>query len=210
MYIQHQGHSCFRFSDKDSSIIVDPFSKETGLRTPKIKDDMVLVSHGHFDHSNLEDVSEETVIINGPGEYEMKGIYIKGIPSYHDNSKGSERGLNTIYIVQMDGVSLCHMGDFGQDKLEEEQLEKIGDVDVLMIPVGGKYTIDGKQAVQISSQIEPKIIIPMHYKVSDLKIDIDGPEKFLKEVGLTPEKTDKLRVSQKTLPQEEIQLFMFT
>ena len=204
--------------------MIDPFSKDIGLKPPRIKDDLVLVTHHHFDHDNLEGVDSEasirdariedprsakpigTFIIDGPGEYEKQGISVKGIQSFHDKSEGKERGLNTIYVIKAEDMTICHMGDYGQDKFEEHQLEEIGDVDVLMIPVGGVYTIDYKEAVDVIRQIEPKIIIPMHYKLKDLKVDIAGPDKFLKEIGLTPEKVDKLKIVKKNLPVEEMKL----
>ena len=209
MNISWFGHSCFRIESKEGSILIDPFSKDIGLKPPKIKDNIVLVSHHHYDHDNVEDASPQTMIIDGPGEYEKQGILVRGIQSFHDKSGGKERGLNTIYVIKAEDMAICHMGDFGQDKFEEHQLEEIGDVDILMIPVGGKYTIDYKEAVNVISQIEPKIVIPMHYKVKDLNIDLEGPEKFLKEIGLIPEKTDKLKISRKTLPVEETKLILF-
>ena len=121
-----------------------------------------------------------------------------------------ERGLNTIYVIRMEGITLCHLGDFGQESLEDEQVELIGGVDILFVPVGGKYTIDGKQAVSIVKQIEPKIIIPMHYKISGLSIEgLDGPQTFLKEVGIKPEEVDTLKINAKSLPVEEMKLITF-
>ncbi len=210
MTISWFGHACFRLESKNISLLIDPFSKDIGLKPPRIKDNIVLLTHNHYDHANILDAPPDAKIINGPGEYEIQNIYVRGVQSYHDNSKGAERGLNTIYVIQAEEIVVCHMGDFGQDKPEERQLEEIGDVDILMIPVGGKYTIDGKQAAEIVSQIEPKIIIPMHYKIPELKIDISGPDKFLKDIGIAPEKVDKLKVTRKTLPQEETKLVMFT
>lgn len=150
------------------------------------------------------------MIINGPGEYEVKGVYIQGVPSFHDNINGAERGPNTIYTTKFEEISLCHLGDLGQESLDEKQVDLIGDVDVLMVPVGGKYTIDAKEAVKIIGQIEPKIIIPMHYKTPDLKIDLEPVDKFLKEVGLVPEKMEKFKITQKTLPQEEMKLILLS
>ena len=203
------GHSCFRIESKEGSILIDPFSKDIGLRPPRIKDDLVLVTHDHYDHNNIEGAGPETMIINGPGEYEKKGVYVRGILSYHDKSGGQERGLNTIYVIKAEDMVICHMGDFGQAAFEKNQLDDIGDVDVLMLPVGGKYTVDYKEAVQAIGQIEPKIVIPMHYKIKDLNIDIDGPEKFIKELGLTPEKVDKYKIVKKNLPAEEMKLILF-
>ena len=197
--------------------MIDPFSKDIGLKPPRIKDDLVLVSHNHNDHNNTEGAGPETMIIDGPGEYEKKGIYIKGILSYHDKNSGQERGLNTIYIIKAEDMVVCHMGDFGQAEFDKNQLDDIGDVDILMLPVGGKYTIDYKEAVETVGKIGPKIVIPMHYKVKDLKIDIDGSDKFVKELGLTPEKVDpstslgagKYKIAKKNLPTEEMKLILF-
>lgn len=210
MTINWFGHSCFRIENKDKSLLIDPFSKEIGLRPPKIKDDVALVTHGHYDHSNLEGLPPETFLINGPGEYEIKGIFIKGIKSFHDKSEGRERGLNTIYVIKMEELTLVHLGDFGEAALSEEQIDKIGDTDILMIPVGGVYTINYKEAISAIRQIEPKVIIPMHYKIPGLNLDIEGPEKFLKEISLTPEKADKTwKVQKKNLPVEEMKLVQF-
>lgn len=210
MTISWFGQSCFRIEAKEGSILIDPFSKEIGLKTPKIKDDVVLVTHSHFDHNNTTDANPEAFIIDTPGEYERKGIQVKGIPSYHDKSQGAERGLNTIYIIKAEEITACHLGDFGEGKLSDAQVEAIGDVDILFVPVGGVFTIDAREAVEVITQIEPKVVIPMHYKIPDLQIDLDGPEKFIKEIGLTPEKTDKLKIAKKLLPVEEIKLVMLT
>jgi len=208
MTITWFGHSCFRIEAKEGSVLTDPFDKEIGLRPPKIKDDIVLVTHQHHDHNNIGDANPEAFIIQNPGEYEKQGIAIRGIQSYHDDKEGAERGLNTIYVLKAEEMTIAHLGDLGH-KLTDSQVEEIGDVDVLMIPVGGNYTIDGKMAVEVISQIEPKIIIPMHYKIDGLTVDIDGPEKFIKELGLTPEKVDKYKISKKLLPTEEEKLVMF-
>ena len=209
MTINWFGHSCFRLETKESSLLIDPFSKDIGLKPPRIKDNLVLVSHDHYDHNNLEGLNPEAFLIKNPGEYEKEGIYIRGIVSYHDKNGGKERGLNTIYVIKAEDITVCHLGDLGQDKLTDSQVEEIGDVDVLMIPVGGKYTVDYKEAASIVTQIEPKIIVPMHYKMKESKIDVDGPEKFLKEIGLVPEKLDKFKITKKTLPTEEMKLVMF-
>lgn len=209
MTITWFGHSCFKIEAKEGSVLIDPFGKEVGLRSPRIKDNLVLVTHDHFDHNNTADANPEAFIVDGPGEYEKQGISVRGIPSFHDKSGGTERGANTIYVIKADEVTVCHMGDFGQEKLEEHQVEEVGDVDILLIPVGGKYTIDYKEAINIIGQIEPKIVVPMHYKIKDLKVDIDGPEKFIKEIGLKPEKIDKLKIAKKNLPVEEMKLMVF-
>lgn len=210
MTISWFGQSCFRIEAKEGSILIDPFSKDIGLRPPKIKDDLVLVTHGHYDHNNLEGLNSEAFVIKNPGEYEKQGIAVHGILSYHDKSEGKERGLNTIYIIKAEDMTICHLGDLGQEKLSDEQVQAIGDVDILMIPVGGTYTINYKEAVGVISQIEPKIVAPMHYKIPDLKVDIEGVDKFVKELGLTPEKMDKLKIAKKNLPTEEMKLVILT
>jgi len=209
MNIQWYGHSCFRIESKEGDILIDPFSKDVGLRTPRIRDDIVLVTHDHFDHNNIGDIKPEIFVISSPGEYERKGIHIKGIQSFHDKSQGAERGLNTIYVVIAEDIRLCHMGDFGQEELTDEQIEAIGDIDILMVPVGGTYTVNFSEAMRIVKKIEPKIIIPMHYKVPGLKLSLDGPEKFIKEMGLVPEKVEKFKIAKKLLPVEEMKLVVF-
>lgn len=209
MTITWYGQSCFRLESKGTSLLIDPFSKEIGLRAPRLNDNIFLVSHEHYDHNNVEGTTPEQFVIRGPGEYEKSGVYVEGIMSYHDNTQGTQRGLNTIYLIRMEDMRLCHLGDFGQNKLTDEQVEAIGDVDILFIPVGGKYTIDGKEAAEVVKQIEPKIIVPMHYKVAGLNIDIDGPQKFLKEIGIKPEEVESYKIAAKNLPTEEIKLITF-
>ena len=209
MNISWFGHSCFRIEAKEGSILIDPFSKDIGLKPPRVKDDLILVTHNHYDHNNVEGGPPQAMVITGPGEYEKQGIYVRGILSYHDKIEGKERGLNTIYVIKIEDMVVCHMGDFGQAEFWGNQLDDIGDVDILMLPVGGKYTIDHKEAVETVGKIGPKIVIPMHYKIKDLKIDIDGVDKFIKELGLTPEKTDKYKIAKKNLPAEEMKLILF-
>lgn len=207
MTISWFGQSCFRIEAKEGSILIDPFDKKIGLKPPKIKDDLVLVTHEHYDHNHLEDLSGQELVIRGPGEYERKGMAVQGILSYHDDAQGAERGLNTIYRITAEEITLCHLGDLGQQKLTDEQVEQIGEVDVLFVPVGGHFTIGAKEAAEVISQIEPKIVIPMHYRLPGLTIpELEGAEKFVKEIGLAPEKTDKLKLSHKTLPVEETKL----
>lgn len=227
MTITWYGQSCFRIEvpirggriedprlaspigTKTVSILTDPFSKDIGLKPPRIKDDVITVSHQHYDHNNIEDANPEAFIIQNPGEYEKQGIAIHGIASFHDDKQGAERGPNTIYVVKAEDMVIAHLGDLGH-ALTDAQVEAIGDVDILMIPVGGKYTVDAKAAAAVIGQIEPKIIIPMHYKIPGLDVDLDGPEKFIKEIGLTAEKVDKYKISKKLLPAEEMKLVTFS
>ncbi len=212
MIINWHGQSCFqiiarREKNNQVSIVIDPFSEEIGLRVPKLEADILLITHSHHDHNNIKAVSGSPFLIEGPGEYEIKEVYIQGIHSWHDEREGKERGENTIYTIEAEDLRLCHLGDFGQKELTEEQLEKIGEVDILMIPVGGVFTISAKEATRVMSQIEPKIIIPMHYQIPKLKKKFDGIDKFLKVVGIksiTPE--SKLSIKKKDIVQEEVKI----
>ena len=217
MTISWFGHASFRLSAKGGSasggetttVLFDPFSKEIGLRPPRIHDTIVLVSHEHFDHNNIEGAGPETFIIRSPGEYEKSGIQVVGVLSEHDNTGGTERGLNTIYVVKLEDIRVCHLGDIGQYSLRDEQVEAIGEIDVLLVPVGGTYTVDGSQAMELVKQLEPKIVIPMHYKIPGLTIALDGPEKFLKEVGIKPQEIENLKIVAKNLPAEDMQVYTF-
>lgn len=189
------------------SIVIDPFDETLGLRVPKLEANILLISHDHYDHNNIKTVSGSPFIISGPGEYEIKGIFIQGIPSFHDKVKGRSRGKNTCYTIEAEEIKLCHLGDLGQSELTEDQLSALGEVDVLMIPVGGVYTISGEEASKIISQIEPKIVIPMHYALPKLKVKLEGLEKFLKVMGKKEiEPQNKLSIKKKDLPQEEMEI----
>lgn len=186
MDILWYGQACFKLKGKNASVIIDPFDPEfTGLKVPKeFEADIVLKTHDHQDHNNVLAVSGTPRIFEGPGEYESKSVVVTGISSFHDDSKGSERGLNTIYNVMIDGLNIVHLGDLGQSSLTEDQVNEIGVVDILLIPVGSIYTIDAKAAASIVAQLEPKIIIPMHYGgIPGLKFPLDPVDKFLKEMG---------------------------
>ena len=209
MNITWYGQACFRFESKEVRVLIDPFDKKIGLKAPRINDQIVLVTHEHDDHNAIGETESTTFVVRGPGEYEKSGVQIVGIGAYHDNTSGSERGLNTIYVMKMEDITMCHLGDLGQSELTPEQVELIGNVDILFIPVGGVYTIDGKTAAAVVKQIEPKIIIPMHYKVPGLTVTLENASTFLKEIAITPEEVDVLKIASKNLPQEEIRLVTF-
>lgn len=202
------GQSCFQISvspSKDVSvdIVIDPFDEKIGLKLPNMSADIVLATHDHPDHSNFKGIKGEPFVIDGPGEYEIKGVFVQGIDSWHDDAQGKERGKNTIYTIETENIRFCHLGDLGQKQLTDEQLETIGHVDILMIPVGGTYTITGAEALKIIGQIEPKVVIPMHYALPKLTVDIDGVEVFLKAIGKTSiEPIDKFTVKTSTLPKD--------
>lgn len=204
-----KGQSCFEIiasqqKGEQVKIVIDPFSEEIGLKLPKMEADILLVTHGHSDHSNAKEIGGDPFLIENPGEYERKDVFVRGIASYHDDKEGKERGQNTIYTIEAEELRLCHLGDFGQADLTPEQLETIGDIDILMVPVGGNSTIDAKGAVKVISQIEPRIIIPMHYNAPKLKVKLDDLDKFLKEMGRKAvEPQPKLLIKKKDLSVEE-------
>jgi len=212
--VEFIGHSCFQISfspskDETVRVLIDPFDDSIGLAMPSLSAEIVLITHNHSDHNNIKRVKGSPFLVSGAGEYEIKKIFIEGISSFHDDSEGKERGGNTIYTIEGENIRFCHLGDLGQKQLSEEQLEKIGIVDVLMIPVGGTYTIDALSAQKIISQIEPKIVIPMHYAVPNLKIKLDRVENFLKAFGksqLVPH--DKLVVKAGSLPEDEMEIVL--
>lgn len=213
MNINWYGQSCFQISSNQGknnhvSILIDPFEESIGLRLPrKLEADVVLITHNHLDHNNVKAVSGQPFIALGPGEYDIKGICIQGIPAFHDNVQGKERGRTTIYTLEAEEIKLCHLGDLGQKELTPEQLDKIGEVDILMLPTGGFFTIDAQEAIKIMAQIEPKIIIPMHYRIPNLNIKLDGLDKFLKIVGVKKiEPLSKLFIKEKDLPKEEVKI----
>lgn len=213
MIITWQGHSCFKIQDKVGpegvTVATDPFGKEAGLKVPNFEADIVTVSHDHKDHNNISAIHGNPFVISCAGEYDKKEVLIEGIDSYHDDKKGEERGNNIIYRIEIDDISVAHLGDLG-DVLDSSQLEKLVGTDVLLIPVGGKYTLDAKKAVEVISQIEPRIVIPMHYKTDGLKYDLDPIDKFIKEIGLTPSYEEKLKISKKDLPQEDMELVILS
>lgn len=202
MDIYFLGQACFKLKGKNATVLLDPFSPDfTGLKLPKdLQADVVLVSHDHQDHSNA---GQAILVFKNPGEYEVAGVVITGIESFHDNSQGSERGKNTIFHLLFDHLNIVHLGDLGQSKLTEEQVAQIGQTDILLIPVGSVYTIDAKAAAEIVAQLEPKVIIPMHYKIEGLKFDLAPVDHFLKEMGaegVVP--LPKLSISKEKLPDE--------
>lgn len=212
MTINWYGHSCFKISNQGGhlTIITDPFNKGIGLNPPRGEADIVTVSHQHEDHNNVKAINGNPFIIDGPGEYEIKGVRIIGCNSYHDDKKGELRGHNTIFLIEMDKLRICHLGDLGQSQLTGQQLEKIGQVNILMIPVGGTYTINGRESVKIIEQIEPQLAIPMHYKIPGLKLDLAGLDVFLKEMGLNKKQAvDKLTIKKKDLANKDMEVVIF-
>ena len=207
MEITYLGHSSFRIKTKRATLITDPFDPDmVGLKFQKVNSDIVTVSHSHKDHNRSDLVVDKRMVIEGPGEYELMGVSIVGFPTYHDDKKGEERGTNTVYLIEIDDLKIVHLGDLGH-KLNDGIIEEIGTLDILMVPVGGVYTIDFKIATEIVRSIEPSVIIPMHYcipgKSSETFTKVSEVGDFLKEVGLPVEEMDKLVIKKADLLEGE-------
>jgi L-ascorbate metabolism protein UlaG (beta-lactamase superfamily) len=190
-------------------VITDPYHDDIGLKMGKQSAQIVTCSHRHSDHNAAELVAgaerEKPFIIDQPGEYEVGGISVFGTQVSHDDKNGDERGENIIYSILIDNVNVCHLGDLGH-VLTAEQISRIGEVDILLCPVGGFYTIDYKQAIEVMNQLEPKIFIPMHYKTSahdeETFKDVSTVEQFTNEYGIAPKPVTKLDITKDKLPEE--------
>ncbi len=179
MIINWLGHSCFKVTLKnDTRILFDPYDKSIGYTPSRIEADIVLISHEHYDHNDLSYVFGDYTVVNKPGSYKFGDLTIEGIKTYHDNKQGNLRGENTVFMLTINGLRLCHMGDLGCMP-KDSVIEKLKGADIIMIPVGGNYTIDAKEALLICEAISPNIIIPMHFKTSVTNLDIAPLQDFL-------------------------------
>ena len=209
MVITWYGQACFRIQGGKVVVLIDPFDKSIGLTPPRGEAHIVLTTHEHKDHNNIKAVSGDPFVIDGPGEYEKGGVKITGIASFHDENDGKDRGMNTMFVVEIDGMRVAHLGDLGQNALSDVQRELLGNVDILMVPVGGVYTIDGTTAASIVNTIGPKIVIPMHYKIPGLSIKLDSATQFLKELGQEGKASDnKLTIKKNDLPEERMEVIV--
>ena len=210
MDIKYLGHSSFRLRGKNAAVVTDPFDpKIVGQAYPKVSADVITVSHDHADHNKRGLVAPRTegvlpVVVVGPGEYEVKGVKIYGYQTFHDAKNGEERGKNTAYVINIDDINILHCGDLGHI-FSEVQLEEMGEVHILIVPVGGHFTINEKEALSVVRQIDPHIVIPMHYNESgkaEMFNALAGVDSFLKEIGKTVEPTPKLTITYDKLPEE--------
>jgi len=200
MDINWLGHSCFRIRGRQAVIVTDPYPPDLGYSLGKPTADIITVSHQHPSHSYLQGVGGKPKLVTRPGEYEISGVLIIGILTFHDAEGGEKRGKNTVYLMEVDGMTICHLGDLGH-VLTVEQVEEIDDVDVLLLPVGGVSTINASMAAEVIRQIEPKIVIPMHYKTPVLNRELGPVEKFLKEMGIEQINSQpKLSLTPSSLP----------
>ena len=209
MDITWLGHSCFRIKGSQAVIITDPFPADIGYTLGKQTANIVTVSHQHPGHSFVEGIEGEPKVIKGPGEYEISGVLVIGIATYHDAVKGQSRGKNNMYLMEIDGVAVCHVGDLGHVP-GDEQVEEMGNVDVLMLPGGGASTINATLATEVIRKLEPKVVIPMHYKTEITTRDLDGVDLFLKEMGQSEiEPRNKASITRSNLP-AGLQIYLLT
>jgi len=200
MDITWLGHSCFLISGKEKTIITDPCHPDLGYCLGELESDIVTLSHFHPGHSYIEAIVNDPRLVKSPGEYEIGGTFITGVASFHDNKKGDLRGKNTIYIIEMDDMTLCHLGDLGHP-LDPHSIEEIGDVDILLLPVGEVSTISLDTAVEIVRQLEPPIVIPMHYKTEAFTGNLSPVDNFLNKMRvLGLEAKPKLSITSSSLP----------
>ncbi len=200
MDISWLGHSCFRLRGRHATVITDPYSPGLGYTLGKPTAHIVTVSHQHPGHSYVQGIGGEPRLVTGPGEYEISGVLIIGIATFHDPEGGGKRGKNTAYLIEIDEVTVCHLGDLGH-MLTTEQVEGLDNVDVLLLPVGGVSTINPAVAAAVVRQLEPKAVIPMHYKTQAISRELEPVEKFLKEIGVREVKSQpKLSFTKSGLP----------
>ena len=201
MEISWLGHSCFHLRGKNVTLITDPFSPQLDRSLGKISAPIVTISHNHPGHNYAVGVDGSPRVVRGPGEYEISDVLITGVASYHDDKHGQELGRNTIYVIHMDDLVICHLGDLGHI-LQEEQLEEVADADLLLVPIGGQHTINATQAAEVISQVEPHIVIPMHYSPT-IGDAVNLLDKFCREMGIEAiNPQPKLSITRSALPAE--------
>jgi L-ascorbate metabolism protein UlaG (beta-lactamase superfamily) len=193
------GHSCFRLRGRDATVITDPCNKSSGYNLNRATADLVTISNSHPHHNAAEEVAGEPTVLDGPGEYEVSGVIVTGVRT---DPQRSNETRNTAYIIDVDDIRICHLGDLA-NLPTTEQIELMKDAHILLVPVGGHCTIGAPEAVEVISQIEPKLVVPMHYATDVSKADLEGVDRFLREMGLTsPERQARLNVTPSSLPLE--------
>lgn len=207
MEIKYIGHASFLIKGKTATVVTDPFDPQmVGLKFPSLSADIVTISHQHEDHNQSKLISGDALIITNPGEYEKKGVRVTGVSVFHDKKQGGERGKNTLYKIEVDDIAILHCGDLGH-QLSDEIVEELGAIDIVMIPTGGVYTIDAKEACEVVQHIEPSIVIPMHYADARLNQEVfgklSGVSDFIHAMGVADtQAVKKLTVKKDELTEE--------
>ena len=178
MKLKWWGHSCFLIEEDDKKIITDPYDNSLPYQKVADKPDIVTISHDHFDHNAVDRIEGDFEIVDTKDGYKDDSLNISGISTYHDKDEGEDRGENLIFTMEFSDQKLCHIGDLGHS-LTDDELSQLNDIDILLIPVGGYYTINADEAYEIAEKIDPKLIVPMHYKTDILDLPITGVEDFI-------------------------------
>ena len=204
MEITWYGHSCFRLTERNyATVVTDPFDhKVVGYDALKLKAEIVTVSHDAPGHSNVDAVKGTTHVLTGAGEFEIGGVFITAVQTVGAGKKSKEKTRNTLYVFDYDGITVAHMGDM-QDTPTQSEVEALGTINVLLVPVGGGSSLNAAKAAEIVSMLEPNLVIPMHYSTPDAKVSLDSLNKFLKEMGLSKlEAQPSLKITRSGLPDE--------
>lgn len=211
MDITWYGHSCFRMIERGAaSIVTDPFDDSIGYEVPKLKADIVSISHDASGHNAVDNVKGVDLVLQGPGEYEMGGVFVTGVATYDPDGDPETLRRNIIYVFNFGTVTVCHLGDLDYTP-QQKQIEALGSIDVLLVPVGGGGALNASQASDVISLIEPRIVVPMHYKTDQIDLDLEPLDRFIGEMGLQNiEETDLLRVNKTTLAGEDTQVVLLT
>lgn len=198
------GHSCFRLRDRSATVVTDPYGKDLGLILPRVRADIVTLSHDADDHNYVKGVKGEFRVLTGPGEYEVSSVFVTGLELRGKAKKDAPAASrNTVFLFEFDDLTVCHLGDLNIVPTQAQVEEALGAVDVLLIPVGGEESLNASQASEVVSLLEPHIVIPMHYHVPDITLKLDPVSKFLKEMGLDKvQPQESLKVSRSGLPDE--------
>jgi L-ascorbate metabolism protein UlaG (beta-lactamase superfamily) len=195
------GHACFRMRGREGIVLTDPPDPKSGHAIPRTEAGLVTMSHEHAGHASLRSVAGEPVVLRGPGEYEVHDMLVTGIGSFHDDEKGAQRGRNTVFAIRLDDLVICHLGDLGH-ALPAADLEKLGDVDIALVPISGPdVNLSAARAAEIVQQLEPKVVVPMSFDPDDKKKDAPYM-RLLHELGVKEmEAVSKLSVTRSTLPE---------
>lgn len=213
MIITWHGLSCFKLEFQGHggkvAVVTDPYSPEGKTRLPRnLSAEIVTVSHGHERHNNVEAVGGNPFVIDSPGEYEIKDVFVQGIGAFHDAEEGKKLGPNTMCFITAEGLHIAHLGDL-KHPLKEDQLGDLHNIDILFVPVGGGDVLSAKEAADVVGQFEPRVMIPMHYATDDLGKGLAGVEPFLKAMGVSGvERLPKIKLSERDLPQEEMKVMV--